>query len=238
MLYLSRASAYAVAMSTPEVGDLDHADAGRRPSAAQRAYTFVKDRIVTGGYAGGTLLSEGEVAGAVRVSRTPVREAMLRLETEGLLRLYPKRGALVVPVSADEIADVLDARAVVEPHAARRVIDSGRHEEVAADMRAVLSEQRALDSSTAGRFTELDRRFHHILVAAAGNRLLTGFYATLRDRQLRMGTAALLRDPRRLAEILDEHATLCRHLAAGDREALGAAVVAHIAATRAALDGR
>ena len=60
---------------------------------------FVKQQILGGGYPGGALISEGEVSAAVGVSRTPVREAFLRLEVEGLLRLYPKRGALVTPVT-------------------------------------------------------------------------------------------------------------------------------------------
>ena len=86
-------------MSTPaESQARPDQDAQPQDSAADRAYAFVKDRIITGAYAGGTLISEGEVSAAVRISRTPVREAFLRLAAEGLLRLYPKRGALVVPV--------------------------------------------------------------------------------------------------------------------------------------------
>src|ERR1700757_4585250 len=100
-------------------------------SAADRAYTFVKNQILTGGYPGGTLISEGEVSAALQISRTPIREAFLRLSAEGLLRLYPKRGALVVPVSASEIHDVLDARLAIEQHAVRRAIEAGRHHELA-----------------------------------------------------------------------------------------------------------
>lgn len=205
-------------------------------SAADRAYTFVKRQIVTGGYGGGTLISEGEVSTAVGVSRTPVREAFLRLEAEGLLRLYPKRGALVVPVSADEIREVLDARLVIEEHAARIAIDAGRHHELAAELRAILGEQ---DDSglrrDAARFTEIDQQFHVTLAEAAGNRLLAGFYATLRDRQLRMGTAALLRDPGRYDAILGEHALLADLIDGGDAGAVARELTRHLAATKAAL---
>src|ERR1700760_211505 len=121
-------------------------------SAADRAYAFVKRQIVSGSYAGGTLISEGEVSAAVEVSRTPVREAFLRLEVEGLLRLYPKRGALVVPVSASEIRDVLDARLMIEQHAARTAIGTGRHQELAAELRAILGKHSGPDASRdAGR---------------------------------------------------------------------------------------
>lgn len=207
-----------------------------RDSAADRAYAFVKRQIVSGGYAGGTLISEGEVSTAVEVSRTPVREAFLRLEVEGLLRLYPKRGALVVPVSASEIRDVLDARLVIEQHAARTAITTGRHRELAGELRAILARHDDPDlPREAGRFTEIDQQFHGALVAAAGNRLLAGFYTTLRDRQLRMGTAALARDPHRYDAILAEHAALADLIDAGDAEAVTSALAEHLAATRAAL---
>src|ERR1700758_2967612 len=121
-------------------------------SAADRAYAFVKRQIVSGAYPGGTLISEGEVSAAVEVSRTPVREAFLRLEVDGLLRLYPKRGALVVPVSA---AEVRDARLAGEQHAARAVIQAGRHHELAAGLRAILGKHAPGAAYEAGQFTEL-----------------------------------------------------------------------------------
>ena len=205
-------------------------------SAADRAYTFVKRQIVSGGYPGGTLISEGEVSTAVEVSRTPVREAFLRLEVEGLLRLYPKRGALVVPVSAGEIRDVLDARLVIEKHAARAAIDEGRHHELAAELRDILGKHDdPAVPRDATRFTELDQQFHVTLVHAADNSLLAGFYATLRDRQLRMGTAALLRDPRRYDAILAEHAALADLIDSGDADAVARTLTAHLTATKAAL---
>jgi DNA-binding GntR family transcriptional regulator len=207
-------------------------------SAADRAYAFVKEHIVTGGYPGGTLISEGDVSAAVQVSRTPVREAFLRLAAEGLLRLYPKRGALVVPVSANEIREVLDARLVIEQHAARTAIAAGRHRELAAELRAVLGADDDQDlPRDAGRFTALDQQFHGRLVEAAGNRLLAGFYATLRDRQLRMGTTALQRDPGRYDAIRAEHAALADLIDAGDADAVSTAMAGHLAATRAALSG-
>ena len=80
-----------------------------RPAAAETAYQHTKRHILTGGLPAGTMLSEGEIAGQLGLSRTPVREAFLRLETEGWLRLYPKRGALVVPVAPGEAEAVVEA---------------------------------------------------------------------------------------------------------------------------------
>ena len=96
-----------------------------RAAAKDRALDYVKNQVLTGAFPGGELISEGEVAAALGMSRTPVREAFLRLEAEGLLRLYPQRGALVVPVSSEEARAVIEARRVLEQFAASKVIGRG-----------------------------------------------------------------------------------------------------------------
>src|SRR5262249_29117749 len=94
----------------------------RTPAASERAYRHVKERVLDGRMPGGELISEGEVAQALGISRTPVRAAFTQLESEGLLRLYPKRGALVVPVSAAEMEAVIETRWVIERYAIERAI--------------------------------------------------------------------------------------------------------------------
>src|ERR1700743_28677 len=104
-------------------------DYGRRVTtepAAHRAYVATKDLSLAAGLSAGALLSEGEIAARLALSRTPVREAFLRLENEELLRLIPKRGAVVVPVPPTEAADVLDVRLALETASARRLRDPER----------------------------------------------------------------------------------------------------------------
>src|SRR5664279_6555117 len=91
-----------------------------QPSASERAYAHVKSGILDGTHTGGQFFTEGEVAEAVGVSRTPVREALLRLEVEGLVRLFPKKGAVVTSFSVREAEDVLEARVLVENFTAAR----------------------------------------------------------------------------------------------------------------------
>ncbi|NIH82496.1 GntR family transcriptional regulator [Amycolatopsis viridis] len=205
----------------------------RSQAAGDRAYHWTKDRILDGRLEGGRLISEGEVADALTLSRTPVREAFLRLAAEGLLRLYPKRGALIVPVSPGEVHDIAEARIFLERHAAAKVIAAGTHREVAAEMRTVLDEQRAVSiPEDTARFTRLDREFHATLVRAAGNALLAEFYSGLRDRQLRMVNTALRDNTVRPPIIIEEHARICDLLAAGDTGTLQALIGNHIAAVR------
>lgn len=75
---------------------------------------------------GGELVSEGEIATRMGVSRTPVREAFLRLQVEGWMRLFPKKGALVVALAQNEAEHVVSARKLVETGSVKTVVASGR----------------------------------------------------------------------------------------------------------------
>ena len=197
-------------------------------SASERAYRHVKDQILDGSLPGGELISEGEIAEALEMSRTPVRAAFGQLEAEGLLRLYPKRGALVVPVSAGEVEAVMETRALVERYAVAKTMARGV--EVTGAMRAQIARQQTADGDL-DAFVEADRAFHTVFVSAAGNPIVLALYDSLRDRQQRMGVTALRREPRRLGEILDEHRGLVEAIDAGDVEDVLALLDAHLHGT-------
>ncbi|WP_328926671.1 GntR family transcriptional regulator [Streptomyces sp. NBC_00190] len=195
--------------------------------AADRVYRHIKQSVLDRRYEGGTLLTEGEVAEAVGVSRTPVREALLRLETEGLIRLYPKKGALVLAVSAQEIADVVETRLLVEEFTVRRAVPApaallGRLEEL------LRAQERHADSGDLAAFAASDRCFHAEIVRHAGNEILSRLYDQLRDRQLRMGVAVMHAHPDRVAQSLVEHREILTALRAGDADRAAACVRAHV----------
>ncbi|MEU6868711.1 GntR family transcriptional regulator [Streptomyces sp. NPDC046876] len=196
-------------------------------TAADRVYRHVKQGVLERRYEGGTLLTEGGLADAVGVSRTPVREALLRLETEGLLKLYPKKGALVLPVSVQEIADVIETRLLVEEFTVRAAVPAPPA--LLERLAALLEEQRrhAAEGDLAA-MTAADRCFHAEIVRTAGNQILARLYDQLRDRQLRMGVALLHAHPERIERTLAEHAEILGALRAGDAEAAAAAVRGHV----------
>jgi len=211
---------------------------GTRQAAKDRAYAFVKDQVLRGVFEGGDLISEGDVASALEMSRTPIREAFLRLEVEGFLRLYPQRGALVVPVSPAEVRSVLEARLVLELFAAEKLAAgaASAREEVADGLDAGLSRQHELiEAGELGAFLEEDRLFHTRMVEAAGNELFSRFYASLRDRQVRMIAESLLADRGRRETILAEHREIAEAVRSGDPDRAEAAVRTHLASTRSAL---
>src|SRR3954466_5151186 len=199
----------------------------KRAPAADRVYDHVKRGVLERRYEGGTLLTEGELAEAVGVSRTPVREALLRLEVEGLIRLYPKKGALVLPVSAQEIADVVETRQLVEEHAARKAVPASPR--LIARLEELLARQKeqAASGDLAGAAVT-DRCFHAEIVRSGGNEILSRLYDQLRDRQLRMGVAVMHAHPDRITKTLAEHGELLDALRAGDVEAAVAVVRRHV----------
>jgi DNA-binding GntR family transcriptional regulator len=201
------------------------------PSASERTYIHLKRGILDGTHPGGEFFTEGEVAEAVGLSRTPVREALLRLEVEGLVRLYPKKGALVIPVSAEEAQDVVEARALIEDWAATRAWP--KRQELVADLAELLSAMRdARKRGSVSDFTEADRAFHERIVAAAGNAILTRQYRSLRERQLCLTSTAMRVSDSRMDRAVQEHKEMLGLLQSGTKARFLALTRAHLQTAR------
>jgi DNA-binding GntR family transcriptional regulator len=197
------------------------------PSAAQRVYEHVKTGILDATYPSGDLLTEGRLSDEVGVSRTPVREALLRLETEGLVRLYPKKGALVVPVTTREAEDVLEARALVERYAAPRAWR--RRADLVTELEPLLAVMRVhRDAGDMVEFNRADRTFHERIVTAAGNEVLARLYRSLRERQLCIAIEVLRVSAERMDHALADHRRLVDLLRGDDEQAFLDLTDAHL----------
>ncbi|MDX6261939.1 MAG: hypothetical protein QOH84_3627 [Kribbellaceae bacterium] len=195
--------------------------------AAERVYAYVKAAILDRVYPGNELLTEGELATAVGVSRTPVREALLRLEESGLVKLYPKKGALVLPVLAQEVNDVLEARELIETHAAAKVWP--RRKQLAEKLVPLVQEMRAhRKAGDAKSFLVADRVFHEAIVGAAGNEILAKLYNSLRDRQVRMGVPGIEMQPARMDKSIAAHQEMIEVLGGNSAKRFRELVIDHI----------
>ncbi len=208
----------------------------KRPPAAERVYAHIKEAVLDRRYEGGTLLTEGDLADAVGVSRTPVREALLRLEVEGLIKLYPKKGALVLAVSAQEIKDVVETRLLVEEFAARKAVPASPR--LVERLEQLLEEQRRLaEAGDLAAVAVTDRCFHAEIVKHAGNEILSRLYDQLRDRQLRMGVAVMEAHPGRIEANITEHGELLEAIRAGDADGAALVVRRHVGRVRELVRG-
>ncbi|GGG22297.1 GntR family transcriptional regulator [Rhodococcoides trifolii] len=212
-------------------------------SGRDRAYAYLRDQVLTSPASTGTFLNEGELASAIGVSRTPVREALLLLVSEGLIEMVPKRGAYVPPVSGRQIGELMDLRGVLERHAASRSITHGNAP--VTEMTHALAEQETLaelSMSNSGlsddaskRFIHWDGLFHQALIDSAGSELLSRTYAGLRARQLRVGLSALVEVAGRQHHVCGEHQAIVDALAAGDEGLAFTAIDDHLVVTTSIL---
>jgi DNA-binding GntR family transcriptional regulator len=199
-------------------------------SGRDRAYQHLRTKVLTDPQVTGTFINEQQVATAVGVSRTPVREALLMLAAEDLVQLVPHRGAFVAPVSGRQVSELMQARGLIEVWAATTCLDAGRPP--VAGMSTVLDKQRAIVADgDAGSFIDLDRQFHELLVEAAGNSVLGRLYETLRARHVLLGVVALERSVTRRQDVLAEHQAILDALATGDPGAAEAAIRRHLDST-------
>lgn len=198
----------------------------RPQTATRRAHAHLKAALLRGDYEDGALLSESVIATELGMSRTPVREACLQLEAEGLLKLYPKRGALVVAVSPREIDELFEARLLVERHA----LQVAEPKAIGAALEQQVARQRRLEDRAA--YVEADREFHRTLVAAAGNGVLLDLYDRMRDRQQRAASALLAAGQTNMRSLTAEHAAIAKALKRGDRAGAERLLAEHLAVAR------
>ena len=209
-----------------------------RGTASRRAYDFAKWAILNAVYPGGELVTVGALANELGMSRLPVRDALLRLEAEGLVCMVPGRGAVVSSFSADEVDDVLEARAMVENFTARRSFAERREFLPELGQIHELMRQRRKEGDTAG-FTEADRLFHELIVDAAGNTVLSEMYRSLRERQTLFTSSMVRGRTDRMDAAIREHEHILEQLRGEDEAAFVKAVNAHLQwAVRLALESR
>lgn len=199
-------------------------------SGRDKAYAFLKETVLTDPDMQGGFLSEQEIANRIGVSRTPIREALLLLAAEDLVKLVPKRGAQIVALSGREITELMELRGIVERYAAERIIPEGRVP--VSELTGLLERQRALSGPEhAKEFIAVDHLFHATIVSAVGNSLLNRHYEGLRSRQIRAGVVALYNEHGRQESVLDEHVAILAAMASGDARAACAAIDSHLETT-------
>lgn len=202
-------------------------------SASDQVYGHVRELILDGGIGSGELITEGQFVEATGLSRTPVREAFLRLEAEGWLKLYPKRGALVVPVQPEEKEQVLEARQLIETHAMTIIAASASAAKTRSTHLLEITERtrEAMEADDIEAFTTLDAEFHLVLVKSSGNDILSDFYRGLRDRLGRMTTRSVWNDRTRMEAIVKDCGGQAEIVARRDVEGFSARLIEHMRAT-------
>jgi DNA-binding GntR family transcriptional regulator len=197
--------------SSTEQGSLDHR------TLWQQVHEHLRDEIISGRLSPGTELHEVALAGSLGVSRGPIREALGRLATEGLVTTRPRRGAVVRALSSDEFIEAYQVREALEMMAVRLAVPKLTAEDLA-DMERLIEEMASrADAGEVQGFFEANTEFHQRFFQVADNRMLAELYRQLRgqiDRH-RFRSLELRGDLRRS---IDEHRAILWAARTGDVE--------------------
>jgi len=204
--------------------------------AAQKAYNALRAGIIEGAHAPDSRITEQEVALSVGVSRTPVREALRRLEAEGLLRFIPHQGAFVSSWSTQDAEDIFELRAMLEGYGARLAARKATGEDIE-QLRALAEEQykEAKDRAPGylERIADVNNRFHVELQRVAASARLRATMAKLTSVPLVLQTFRDYEDDD-LNRSAHHHLEIVEAIEAGDGEWAASVMHSHVMAARRA----
>lgn len=183
---------------------------------AERAYGEIKRRILDNEMAVGIQYLEQELAELLDMSRTPVREAMVRLADEGLVEIRPRHGMRILPVSAADMREIYQILIALEATAAELVAERGADPDQLAQMTAAVADMdRAMAEDDLQSWAAADERFHRLLVDNCGNARLRALVGTFWDQSHRARMATLNLRPKPIDSSKD-HAALVDAIARRD----------------------
>ena len=191
-------------------------DTKGKKSLVELAYENIKRRILDNEYYPGFQALENEIAEELGVSRTPVREALIRLQHEGLVDLKPRRGMRVVPVVAADMREIYEVLTSLESMAAELLAQQQPDEKTLEPMKAATRDmEAALARDDLDAWAEADERYHRSLIDLCGNRRLAAMANAVRDQghRARMVTLRLREKP---TASIDEHQQVLDAIERGD----------------------
>lgn len=204
---------------------------GRDAPLRDQAFEKIKKRIICLDYAPGQYLSEAKVSKELGLGRTPVRQAFDRLMLMNMISILPRKGAIVSPVSLDEVDQIIEVRLVNEAHCTALAAERATAEEIE-EMGGILAEAEiASKARDRVRLMELDKEFHSVVARAGRNKVLSDLIANLHDRSLRFWFISL-GDEAHLQHVEAEHKAIYQKIKDRNPEAAATAAREHIMSFR------
>ena len=221
-------------MNTSIIAALDQVrrnSPGERSSASGRVYEDLRQRILSLDFPPGTNLLRAELAAHYEVSQTPIRDAMQRLQQDGLVQIFPQSRTVVTRIDIPQIYEAHFLRTALETEVVRQLARE-RAEDTVSRARPIVRMQEAIadDRSQIQLFQELDELFHQTLFEGQGR---DNLQRLVRSRSGHLDRVRRLRPPSRekIGRIMDEHVALLDAIAAGDEAAATAAIRRHLSKT-------
>ncbi len=200
-----------------------------RTPLSEQVYDLLRTAILKGDFAPGQRLSPQELADRLQLSVTPIRDALRRLETGGLIQVSPRRGTYVSQFSAQDVKEVFESRRIIEQAAAEKLAQGDeacvqRLSEVLDAMTALIDGEEVQDYP---RYLELDEEFHNCIVEVLENERLNDFYQSLRAHTY-VARALLPNPERRTSQTHAEHREIVEAFRQGDATRAKRAIATHL----------
>jgi DNA-binding GntR family transcriptional regulator len=193
-----------------------------------RAYERIKARLLSNGYPPGSFLSERQLAENLGMSKTPVRAALERLESEGFITVSPQQGIVVRELSVHEIADQYEIRAALESYTLRTLAGRLTAPQVRCVELNLEAQKRLRGSGDVAKGVELDAAFHIQFAEFLGNQEILRVIGQLREKMQRVVTQVFRVCPARMETSAEEHAAIAAAVIAGDGARAAGLVVQHL----------
>ncbi|MFI2332068.1 GntR family transcriptional regulator [Nocardia rhamnosiphila] len=203
----------------------------RPPTLGRRAYLQIQQAIRDGNLTHGEQYSENELAESLGMSRTPVREALLTLNREGIITVESQRGFRLRELSESERREIFDLRSLLESFVAGRLALNATADDISR-LRGLVDAQEGLGDGQQSEFLALDEQFHLLQSATLGLERTHATMVGLRGAMWLIGFEAL-KLPHRCAAVVAEHRAIVDAIEAGDPERAATAAREHLANTAA-----
>ncbi len=200
-------------------------------SLREIVFETIRSAIVHGELKPGERLMEVQLAEELGVSRTPVRESIRKLELEGLVKMVPRKGAYVTPMSVTDLVEMMEIRGALEGLVARLAAKYASPEEIDALRESNDCFENAIGNGDYDGIIDYDIAFHEILYKACGNNRLRSMIHSLREQMLRM-RVEYVHHVTDMHPLRGQHRAIIDGVANGDPDAAEAAAKAHIATTK------
>lgn len=193
----------------------------------EQAYNEIKKRILSCDFAPGEFLNEAQIGALLQLGRSPIHQALHRLEVEGLLTIFPRKGVMVSQLSLNEVIDMIEVRLINEGMSVTLAAERAQASEIDA-MRAILKgTPQAIEQRDLQTLMTIDLKFHNAISAASRNRVLAELLRGIHEKQARFWFLSLSSDEH-MKNVYREHMAIVDLLASRDVAGVQQMMAEHI----------
>lgn len=204
-------------------------------SLSKKAYESIRKSILSGNWKIGELYNEKAIAADLGISRTPVREALLELASQGLIIFLPRRGLMVNRFTRRDVDEIFELRKAIELAAVVKITKTSPPFDLFEIEESLLQQRKTAKEKDYLGFMEADRSFHTYFSKLTNNRRLIAILENLRDMIHLMGTKALSLEGRALA-VIEEHQAIFDAVQKGNLEEARRAMEIHLEKSKEAVE--